>query len=509
MKGKLSRRDTIPNSRKLTELEEEKLVEYILDLDSRSFPPRISGVEDMANRLLADCDAPPVGKRWASNFVKRQPQLRTRFFRKYDCKGAQCEDLDAINAWFRLVANIIAKYGIVDSDIYNFDKTGFMMGQIASGMVVTSAERRSNTKMMQPGNREWVTVIQAISSLGYSVPPYIIVAGQYHLSTWYMESGLPRDWVIATSENGWTTNERGLDWLQHFDRHTKPRASGSYRLLIVDGHESHHAANFEMYCQENNIITLCMPAHSSHLLQPLDVGCFGPLKKAYGRQIEDKMRRGNTHITKEDFFPAFREAFTQALTVKNIQGGFRGAGLVPLSAESVLSKLDVKLNTPTPPGSLPATPSAWTSQTPNNPIEASSQSELIKRRISSHQNSSPTSIIEAVEHLSKRARGFMHQIALLRSEVQILREENNLLSRRRRTKKTSLRQGGSLTVAEAEDLQLQREATAQIEEETRRSSGCRPRTEIGKRRCGVCGNTGHNARTCQFIEETSNEEVSE
>ncbi|KAK1842428.1 transposase [Colletotrichum chrysophilum] len=306
------------------------------------------------------------------------------------------------------------------------------MGQIASGMVVISAERRLNTKMMQPGDREWVIVIQAISSSGYSVPPY-----------------------------------------------TKSRTTGSYRLLIVDGHKSHYTTDFEIYCKENNIVTLCMPAHSSHLLQPLDVGCFRPLKKAYGRQIEDKIRRGNTHITKEDFFPAFREAFTQALTEKNIQRGFRGAGLVPLGAESVISKLDVKLHTPTPPGSLPTTPPTWTSQTLNNLTEVSSQSELIKRRISRHQNSSLTSIIEAVEHLSKGAHGFMHQIALLRSENKILREENNLLSRRRRAKKTRLRQGGSLTIAEAEDLQSQREAIAQIEEETRWSSGRRPRTETG------------------------------
>ena len=52
------------------------------------------------------------------------------------------------------MANIIAKYGIVDSDIYNFDKIGFMMGQIASGIVIISAERRLNMKMMQPGNCE-------------------------------------------------------------------------------------------------------------------------------------------------------------------------------------------------------------------------------------------------------------------------------------------------------------------------------------------------------------------
>ncbi|KZL82372.1 cyclopentanone-monooxygenase, partial [Colletotrichum incanum] len=73
LNGTPSRRDTMPNSRNLTLLEEEKLVNYILDLDARSFPPRITGVEEMANYLLADRDAPPVGKHWALNFVKRQP----------------------------------------------------------------------------------------------------------------------------------------------------------------------------------------------------------------------------------------------------------------------------------------------------------------------------------------------------------------------------------------------------------------------------------------------------
>ncbi|KAM9873648.1 transposase [Verticillium dahliae] len=84
------------------------------------------------------------------------------------------------------------------------------------------------------------------------------------------------------------------------------------------------------------------------MLQPLDVGCFGPLKQAYGRQIEKKMRAGTSHITKEDFFPAFFAAFKEAMTEKNIQGGFRGARLVPMSPETVVSKLDVKLRTPTP-----------------------------------------------------------------------------------------------------------------------------------------------------------------
>jgi hypothetical protein len=56
--GKLSRRDSPPNSRKLTALEEAIIVQHVLDLDSRSFPPRLREVEDMANRLLADRGAP-------------------------------------------------------------------------------------------------------------------------------------------------------------------------------------------------------------------------------------------------------------------------------------------------------------------------------------------------------------------------------------------------------------------------------------------------------------------
>ncbi|EFQ89076.1 hypothetical protein PTT_14797 [Pyrenophora teres f. teres 0-1] len=62
--------------------------------------------------------------------------------------------------------------------------------------------------------------------------------------------------------------------------HTKRRTIGSYRLLVIDGHESHNSLEFQQYCKENKIITLYMPPYSSHLLQPLNVGCFSPLKKA-------------------------------------------------------------------------------------------------------------------------------------------------------------------------------------------------------------------------------------
>ena len=55
--------------------------------------------------------------------------------------------------------NTKAKYGILDDDIYNFDETGFIMGIIFLGMVVTTSDSCSKAKLAQPGNREWAIVI--------------------------------------------------------------------------------------------------------------------------------------------------------------------------------------------------------------------------------------------------------------------------------------------------------------------------------------------------------------
>lgn len=103
----------------------------------------------------------------------------------------------------------------------------------------------------------------------------------------------------------------------------------------------------------------------------------------------------------------------------------------------------------------------------------------------------------------------MHQLALLKAENQTLRQANEVLSKRRRAKKTRLQQGGSLTQQEAKDLQDKRDVRQQVEQEIKASSGRKPREETCARCCSNCGKTGHNARTCQIIIETSGEEDSE
>ena len=150
--GQPARRDILPKVRKLTELEEEVLVRYILKLALRAFPPRLSAVEEMANRLLTERDAGTVGKNWVANFVKRRPELKGRWTRKYDYQRAKCEDPEIISGWFRLVRNFMSLHGIVEDDVYNFDETGFLMGMISSTLVVTTSEGRGKAKLVQPGN---------------------------------------------------------------------------------------------------------------------------------------------------------------------------------------------------------------------------------------------------------------------------------------------------------------------------------------------------------------------
>lgn len=174
-----------------------------------------------------------------------------------------------------------------------------------------------------------------------------------------------------------------------------------------------------------------------------------------------------------------------------------------MNPESVFSKLDVRLRTPTPVLGVDELPVPWVSKTPNNPIEAISQSDFIKSRISRHQGSSPTSILDAVDQFAKGTRGIMHQIALLKSEVQILREENERLSRRRRVKKKRLRQGGSLTVGQGQDTQGQNDFNVQLQEESRGNGRRKRKAETEQRRCGVCDRTRHNARSCQIEVEVS------
>jgi hypothetical protein len=161
-----------------------------------------------------------------------------------------------------------------------------------------------------------------------------------------MEDDIPHNWKLSVSENGWTNNILGLEWLKHFDKHKKARQMGSCRLPILDGHKSHLNQEFKGCCLEHEILTLCMPLHSSHIPQPLDVVCFSPLKPKYSQRVRDLARRRVFYINKEGFLPAFRDAFFAMFVEANCQKDLEASGLVPINAQVVLDRLEVRPRTP-------------------------------------------------------------------------------------------------------------------------------------------------------------------
>jgi hypothetical protein len=186
----------------LTVLEEEIIVQYVLDLDSRGYPPCLSAVEDMANHILDNKGTRHVGKHWVQRFISRRPEFKVRFTRVYDLQRALCEDPELISKWFTLFKDTCEAYRILESDIWNFDETGFMIGIITSHMVVTRAERLGRAKSIQPGNREWATAIITISTEGEVIPPFVLLKGVMAQAQWTTTTDWPEGWPIKPTENG-------------------------------------------------------------------------------------------------------------------------------------------------------------------------------------------------------------------------------------------------------------------------------------------------------------------
>jgi hypothetical protein len=390
------------------------------------------------------------------------------------------------------------KYGIQPEDIYNFDGTGFAMGLCATAKVITGSDRYSRPHLLQPGNREWVTAIESVNSTGWALPSYIIFkAKTYHQEGWF--DTLQDDWRLDIIDNGWTTDEIGIKWLTKlFIPITNTRTSGSYRMLVLDGHGSHLTPEFDRTCTENNIIPVCMPPHSSHLLQPLDVSCFAVLKRQYGQLVEQRMRLGFNFIDKHDFLIAYPTARTLAFKAENIQNGFAATGLVPFDPDRVYQQLNIQLNTPTPPGSRSSNSQSSCFQTPRNPRQLRRQATTIKSLISQRTTSPLSPINRALDRMSKACEITMNELTIIRKEVHDLRTANEKEKQKRRRSTARIVHEGGLRREEAQDLvQSQNQSTQPLANDPPQSQlpASPPRVRV-QFRCSNCNTLGHRRNQC-------------
>jgi hypothetical protein len=317
------------------------------------------------------------------------------------------------------------QYKVLPSDTYNMDEKGFMIGMLQSSKRYFNASEYSSSRLKgagQDGNREWITIIASVCQEGPPLPPAIIYAAatNNHQDSWYQD--LETDEPIAhfiTSPNGWTNDEIGYEWLTKvFDRHTRQKARNGrdYRLLFLDGHSSHINMRFIEFCDNNKILLMAYPPHSTHRLQPLDVSLFNPLANYYSQNLDEWLRKshGICSMSKRHFWGLFKPAFDAAFTPANIASGWRKTGLYPFDEEVILSQ--VRTSEPRPTSSSSSTTSS---------LSAFSASSW--RRANSHLQATygpPVSraeqkIYNTVDYLAAQAQQQRIEIEMLRSRLEI------------------------------------------------------------------------------------------
>ena len=366
------------------------------------------------------------------------------------------------------------------------------MGVAATSKVVTSSDRVGRAVTIQPGNREWVTAIECINASGWCLPLFVILSGKAHQSSWYQ--GLPLNWTVAVSDNGWTTDQLGVEWVKHFNQHTAARTAGVYRLLVLDGHSSHATPEFDQYCADNKIITLCMPPHTSHLLQPLDVSCFSPLKRAYGREIEKLARQGVYHIDKIDFLTVYQQIRPTVFTQQNIQAGFQATGLVPPCPDRVLSSLTVA-RTPSPPqtttdNNAAMQTAAAQTETPQTVAELQQKVRYLQERLR-RRSESPTSVM--IRQLAKSAQLAMQTVTILTEEIKKLRKENQRQRQKQERQRQYIASGGVLRVQQAQQIIAEAERVVMGGDQNQTGE----RRQRAPPTCTKCHVQGHTRTSCK------------
>jgi hypothetical protein len=171
--------------------------------------------------------------------------------------------------------------------------------------------------------------------------------------------------VFTTSPNGYTDHEPGFEWVSKvFHPATAGPSRGRTRLLLMDGHSSHLTSQFLGFFHDHDILPLCLPPHTTHMLQPLDVGCFAPLAHWYRTEVDEASQYGLHGVSKSDFLRFYSAARQKAFTARNISSAFRKSGFVPLDRLVILDKLIPQTERP---GSSPQQ-----AQSPARPTTASS-----------------------------------------------------------------------------------------------------------------------------------------
>lgn len=147
--------------------------------------------------------------------------------------------------------------------------------------------------------------------------------------------------VYGLSQKGWINRELFLSWF--YDHFLPLIPPGRPVLLLLDGHSSHYSPDVIRLAAEEKVLLFILPPNTTHLSQPLDRGCFSPLKSHWKSTCYDFCTNNPGRIVSRfDFSNLFAKAWKAAMTPGNIVSSFSVTGVYPYNPDKVLSKIKPK-----------------------------------------------------------------------------------------------------------------------------------------------------------------------
>ena len=111
--------------------------------------------------------------------------------------------------------------------------------------------------------------------------------------------------------------------------------------------------------------------------------------------------------------------------------------------------------------------------------------------------------------MAKGAQVLHHKITLLAEEARIFRDTNVALAKRRRASKTRVQYRGALSLEDSKALIASKTKGKHPAPDDGENVGSSKRAKTILRRCSICSETGHNARTCSKDVESSSKSESD
>lgn len=368
LKGSNSRTTQPATNRRLTDAQETALKSYIRDLELIGSSCTVLQLESASNfflnkgRDLGDLDEEEgeplaVGSTWTTRFLKQNTDVTLT--KQYPIEEGRmaAETPENIRGFLEKLEKVIAD--VPDTDLWNMDASGFQIGCGGVRMVVTMDTEKKKKYLASNGNRELVTVTECINAAGTVIPPMLTISGKL-FTAGLVRNNLHPLTLLTFSKSAFINDILVLQWFKHFERLTRGLARGSRQVLSMDGQTCHATAEVIELCNNSNITLISLPPHTTHLIQPLDVGIFQPYKSYHKKAVNEAADMGISY-KKINFFAGLEGVRRQTFKKATIRGAWRKAGIWPHDPKKVLRHMARRsgmqvIIAPSPPHSIPSSP---------------------------------------------------------------------------------------------------------------------------------------------------------